>query len=121
MSVFGTSSLRPRHKPLMWRMLRKDGGGTVDEMVEWWFGQFLESMGRVAVASAPPEPAPVAPLIPQLAALAADPQNRRPRAFGRLRKRPQIPLLDSVGARGFEPPTFCSQMRRRAAGGARWA
>ena len=29
--------------------------------------------------------------------------------------------LNSVGARGFEPPTFCSQMRRRVAGGDRWA
>src|SRR5207248_2881286 len=34
------------------------------------------------------------------------------RNLGQLRKRREIPLPTAVGARGFEPPTFCSQSRR---------
>jgi hypothetical protein len=34
------------------------------------------------------------------------------RLVGRRRKRPEIPVLTLVGARGFEPPASCSQSRR---------
>jgi hypothetical protein len=61
----------------------------------------------------------VAPLIPEFAApLLHTRKNPRSRALGRLRKTAAIPLLISVGARGFEPPTFCSQIDGRDIAGA---
>ena len=65
---------------------------------------------QAVAAAAPREPAVAAQLIPEFAApLLQTRKTGRPRAIRRLRRSAENPLLDSVGARGFEPPTFCSQ------------